>query len=82
MEEKKRINAKEKNTNEKDVVEIIEDILAKIPENAPGQEGLNAYFHMLLAYLADKDYKEYKEKIPPDLYGMFETVQEKRKGKG
>lgn len=71
------VNAKEKNTNEKDVIKIIEDVLAKIPGNAPGQEGLTAYFQMLLAYLADEDYKEYKEKIPPDLYGIFDTVREK-----
>ncbi|UCH95530.1 MAG: ATP-binding protein [Candidatus Aminicenantes bacterium] len=75
------VDAKEKNTNEKEpVIKLINEILEQIPGNAPGQEGIRAYFQMLLAYLADEDYSEYKEKIPPDLYGMFETLQEKLRG--
>jgi len=75
------VNAKEKNTDEKEpVIKMINEILEQIPGNAPGQEGLTAYFQMLLAYLADEDYEKYKEKIPPGLYSIFETVQEKLRG--
>ncbi|UCH98141.1 MAG: tetratricopeptide repeat protein, partial [Candidatus Aminicenantes bacterium] len=59
------VNAKEKNTNEKEpVIKMINEILEQIPGNAPDQEGLITYFQMLLAYLADEDYKKYKENIP------------------
>ncbi|MCK4762959.1 MAG: tetratricopeptide repeat protein [Candidatus Aminicenantes bacterium] len=68
------VRAKDKSMEEKlDAVARIQMLSADM-EGEPQMDGVIAYLEMLLAYIDDEDYLDYKTKVPPELYAIFESI--------
>ncbi len=69
------ISAKSKSLEEKQkIIEAIKNSINKLPADAPENEGIKNYFQMLMLVAEDKDYQQFKEKVPIELYSLFKKT--------
>ena len=69
------ISVKDKSPEEKQkIIDVIKGFSDKIPEDDPKSEGFKNFLQMLIAVANGEDHKKFKDKVPEEMYSLFEKV--------